>query len=181
MKISLIKFSFNLIDYLYFKDRYQSYRVTFFSTWSREFFCENCHRITTLCSPLKNTRSVSSQSRSDALATKFPLDSKISKRLGSSCVAGGRANVCRRRRRRWRQGDEGPPRGRRTLSGREAAGASQEDYRKQIISVEIPLANSLGTLLLRCSVSGPKLPAELQARTEIVEARRSALLDLLWQ
>ena len=41
-----------------------------------------------------------------------------------------------------RRGDEGPPRGRRTLTGREA---SQEDYRKQIISVEILLANSLDT------------------------------------
>lgn len=70
-----------------------------------------------------------------------------------------RARVYRRRRRRW-QGDEGPPRGRRTLTGREA---SQEDYRKQIISVEIPLANSLSTLPRR-SVSGPKLPAELQRR-----------------
>ena len=45
---------------------------------------------------------------------------------------------------------EGPPRGRRTLTGREA---SQEDYRKQIISVEILLANSPDTLP-RSNVSG---------------------------
>lgn len=149
MKISLIKFPFDLIDYLYFKDRCHHIASHFSQQRGHESLsrCENRHRITTLCSPLKNTRCVSSRGRSDALATKFPLDSKISKRLGSSCVAGGRASVCRRRRRRRRQGDEGPPRGRRTLSGREAAAASQEDYRKQIISVEIPLANSLGTLL----------------------------------
>lgn len=52
-----------------------------------------------------------------------------------------------------RRGDEGPPRGRRTLTGREA---SQEDYRKQIISVEILLANSLDTLP-RSNVSGTEL------------------------
>lgn len=96
-----------------------------------------------------------------------------------SCVTAKDAPACIdwRRRRRWRQGDEGPPRGRRTLTGREA---SQEDYRKQIISVEIPLANSLGTLP-RWGISGSKLPAKLQARTEVVEAWRSALQDLLWQ
>lgn len=52
-----------------------------------------------------------------------------------------------------RRGDGGPPRGRRTLTGREA---SQEDYRKQIISVEILLANSLDTLP-RSNVSGTEL------------------------
>lgn len=52
-----------------------------------------------------------------------------------------------------RRGNEGPPRGRRTLTGREA---SQEDYRKQIISVEILLANSLDTLP-RSNVSGTEL------------------------
>lgn len=94
-----------------------------------------------------------------------------------SCVTAEDAAACIDWRRRRRQGDEGPPRGRRTLTGREA---SQEDYRKQIISVEIPLANSLGTLPRR-GISGSKLPAKLQARTEVVEARRSALQDLLWQ
>jgi len=114
------------------------------------------------------------------------LDMKIEYQLGSEeCPVLSRitdAPACidwrrrRRRRRRW-QGDEGPSRGRRTLTGREA---SQEDYRKQIISVEIPLANSLGTLPRR-GISGSKLPAKLQARTEVVEAWRSALQDLLWQ
>lgn len=52
-----------------------------------------------------------------------------------------------------RRGDGGPPRGRRTLTGREA---SQEDYRKQIISVEILLANSLDTLP-RSNVSATEL------------------------
>lgn len=60
-----------------------------------------------------------------------------------------------------RRGDEGPPRGRRTLTGREA---SQEDYRKQIISVEILLANSLGTLS-RSNVFGPNLLSGSQPRT----------------
>lgn len=50
----------------------------------------------------------------------------------------------------YTRGREGPPRGRRTLTGREA---SQEDYRKQIISVEILLANSPDTLP-RSNVSG---------------------------
>lgn len=106
------------------------------------------------------------------------LDTKIEHWLRSemSCVTAKDAPACIDWRRR-RQGDEGPPRGRRTLTGREA---SQEDYRKQIISVEIPLANSLG-MLPRRGISGSKLPAKLQARTEVVEARRSALQDLLWQ
>lgn len=64
-----------------------------------------------------------------------------------------------------RRGDEGPPRGRRTLTGREA---SQEDYRKQIISVEILLANSL-------SVYGGTLERfGAESSLEIVAANRTS-------
>lgn len=63
-----------------------------------------------------------------------------------------------------RRGDEGPPRGRRTLTGREA---SQEDYRKQIISVEILPANSL-------SVYGGTLERfAAESSLEIVAASRT--------
>lgn len=77
---------------------------------------------------------------------------------------------------------EGPPRGRRTLTGREA---SQEDYRKQIISVEILPANSPDTPP-RSNVSGlesssgiaadarAKFPSITAAGVVTIESSRSA-------
>lgn len=77
---------------------------------------------------------------------------------------------------------EDPPRGRRTLTGREA---SQEDYRKQIISVEILPANSPDTPP-RSNVSGlesssgiaadarAKFPSITAAGVVTIESSRSA-------
>lgn len=70
-----------------------------------------------------------------------------------------------------RRGDEGPPRGRRTLTGREA---SQEDYRKQIISVEILLANSVRTPP-RSNVSESNLPVESCPRPATASSRKLSL------
>lgn len=130
----------------------------------------------TLCSSQGHTQLFvpGSTARRDRV---LALDSKIERRLESetpACLVAEEYRLWRRRRQRRR--DEGPPRGRRTLTGREA---SQEDYRKQIISVEIPLPNSLSTLPQR-SVSAPKLPAEFpgtkgSSRSSLQRATRSAL------
>jgi len=135
-------------------------------------FCnaQNHHDITLLATEKARTSYFQTHSR-QSFHIRF-VDRILTRIRNVLRCRGERASVYRRRR--W-QGDEGP-RGRRTLTGREA---SQEDYRKQIISVEIPLANSLATTPERFGTETSRGIAE--ARTEVVEARHSALQDLFWR